>query len=98
MKTTASNIIVIVFLAIFSFTIGYNAGYNNNDTKNYEAACLQADFIRHLMDWDFNSTGPSIGTEIENSWYEWYQDLPYGVYNTKYIKDIKDFDQYCWSY
>ena len=62
--------------------------------KHYEAACLQADFIRSLMDWDFNQTGPSIGTEIEESWYEWYQDLPLGNYKTQFIKDIKDFNQY----
>ena len=66
--------------------------------KHYEAACLQADFIRHLMDWDFNQTGPSIGAEIEESYYEWFQDLDCDIYKTKHITDIKQLEEYHWCY
>jgi hypothetical protein len=96
MKTI--KVIAAVVLLLATNAVSYWLGYNAQDGKNYEAACLQADFIRNLMDWDIHSTGPTIGHEIEESWYEWYQDLNYGVYNTKYIKDIKDFDEYHWSY
>ena len=91
-------LLAAVVVLLVTNAVSYYAGYTNNDTKNYEAACLQADFIRYLMSWEEHETGATIGAEIEESWYEWYTDLPLGNYNTKYIKDIKDFDDYSWSY
>lgn len=96
MKTYVFTLLLIV-VAIVSYNLGYQKNQEER-IKHYEAACLQADFIRSLMDWDFNETGPSIGSEIEESWYEWYQDLPLGNYKTQYIKDIRDFEEYYWAY
>lgn len=92
------KIIAAVVLLLATNAVSYYVGFNNNDTKNYEAACLQADFIRSLMDWDFNQTGPSIGAEIEESYYEWFQDLELGNYKTKKLKDIRQLEEYHWCY
>lgn len=104
---------IIVIVSAVSFYSGreYEAYYYNFDSlyvahqelkdscqKHYEAACLQADFIRSLMDWDFNQTGPSIGSEIEESYYEWFQDLELGNYKTKKLTDIKQLEAYHWCY
>lgn len=75
--------------------VSYYVGYHNNDTKNYEAACLQADFIHSLMDYPKDVQLTS--SEIEESYYEWFQDLEYGVYETKHLT-LKDLENYYWCY
>lgn len=67
--------------------------------KNYEAACLLADFPRYLMDhFDGETSCANIGMEIEECYYEWFQELDNGGFNTKYVTSIKDFDNYSWCY
>jgi len=69
------NVAAAVLLCVVS-AVSYYVGYHNSDTKNYEAACLQADFIRFIID-DFNGETEmaNIGAEIENSYEEFFQDL-----------------------
>ena len=82
-------------LLLAGCAVSYWMGYNAQDGKNYEAACLQADFIHHLMDSDKE---PSInGSEVEESFYEWFQDLDMGVYNTKHLS-LKELEDYSWCY
>ena len=52
MKTYVFTLLLIV-VAIVSYNLGYQKNQEER-IKHYEAACLQADFIRSLMDWDFN--------------------------------------------
>lgn len=97
-----NNLILAILIAIASvgmFVTGYIVGYHNNDTKNYEAACLQADFIRFIID-DFKGQTEcaDIGGEIEESYYEWFQELPNGNFKTKYITDLRQFEDYYWCY
>lgn len=83
---------------IAGITIGIIGGYNTghqesmwdeSHTASYEAACLMGDFIHYHMDED---------PELEESFYEWFQDLDMGTYNTQYIKDIQELNSYSWSY
>ena len=83
-------------LFVISCIVSYYIGYTNTNTKNYEAACLQADFIRSLMDWDGECY--NVGAEVEESYYEWFQDLDMGVYNTKKLSSINELKQYYWCY
>lgn len=94
MKTIKSLAAVALLLA--GCAVSYWCGYHNNDTKNYEAACLQADFIHYLMSWDGECW--NVGSEVEESYYEWFQDLDIGIYNTKHLTDIKQLNEYCWCY
>ena len=55
-------------------------------------ACLEADFIHFWMDDE------DLGPEIEESYYEWFQDLDIGVYNTKYVRSIDEMKKYSWCY
>lgn len=88
-----------VSLLLVGCTVSYFIGYSNNDTKNYEAACLQADFIRYLIDhFDGETECFNIGAEIENSYEEWFQELDSEGFNTNFITNIKDFEQYSWCY
>ena len=89
----------VVLLCVVS-AVSYCIGYHNNDTKNYEAACLQADFIRFIID-DFNGETEmaNIGAEIENSYEEFFQDLDNSnIWKTSKITSIKDFEEYYWCY
>ena len=93
------KIIAAVVLLLATNAVSYYVGFNNNDTKNYEAACLQADFIRYLIDhFDGETECANIGSEIEECYYEWFQELDNGNFNTKHITDIKDFEEYSWCY
>lgn len=66
--------------------------------KHYEAACLEADFIRYLIDhFDGDSICWNIGAEIENSYDEFFMDLDCGIFNTKYLT-LKELDSYGWCY
>ena len=102
---------VIVIVSAVSFSMGrqYEEQYYGDNSleieqlkdscqKHYEAACLQADFIRHAID-HFNGETEcwNIGAEIEDSYYEWFQELD-SNFNTEYIKDVRQFGQYSWCY
>ena len=89
----------VVLLCVVS-AVSYYVGYHNNDTKNYEAACLQADFIRYIIDdFDGETEMANIGAEIENSYEEFFQDLDnQNIWKTTEIKSIKDFESYYWCY
>lgn len=90
------TIAVIVLLVMNVITL---VGYFSKDTKNYEAACLQADFIRYLIDhFDGETECANIGSEIEDCYYEWFQELDNGNFKTKHITDIRDFEEYSWCY
>ena len=88
--------IIYSTVLILSCLLSYHLGYSNNNTKNYEAACLQADFIRCIMDWDTECD--NVGREVEEAYYEWFQDLDCGIYNTKKLSSINDLKDYCWCY
>ena len=92
-------IAAVVLLCVVS-AVSYYVGYHNSDTKNYEAACLQADFIRFIIDdFDGETEMANIGAEIENSYEEFFQDLDnQNIWKTSKIKSIKDFESYSWCY
>ena len=96
---TIKIIAAVVLLCVVS-AVSYYVGYHNSDTKNYEAACLQADFIRYLIDSFGGETEMfNIGAEIENSYEEFFQELDnHNIWKTEHIKSIKDFDDYYWCY
>lgn len=81
--------LVLVYVLGFSC---YCMGYNNAHTRDYEAACLLMDCMRSMMDSE------EIGSEVEESYYEWFQDLDMGIYNTEELKDIRDLEDYYWCY
>ena len=91
-------LLAAVVLLLATNAVSYYLGRQSRE-KDYEAACLQADFIRFAID-SFNGETycANIGSEIEELWYETYQDLDMGIYNTKHITDIKDFESYGWWY
>lgn len=92
--------LVIVALLCIVSTVSYYIGYHNSGIKNYEAACLQADFIRFIID-EFNGETEmaNIGMEIENSYEEYFQDLDNpNIWKTSKITSIKDFEDYYWCY
>lgn len=69
------------------------------NTKNYEAACLEADFIRYLRDhFEGETECANIGAEIEECYYEFFEGLESGTFKTDKVKSIKDLQQYCWCY
>lgn len=92
-------IAAVVLLCVVS-AVSYYVGYHNSDTKNYEAACLQADFIRFIIDdFDGETEMANIGAEIENSYEEFFQDLDnQNIWKTSKITSIKDFEEYYWCY
>lgn len=92
-------IAAVVLLCVVS-AVSYYAGYHNSDIKNYEAACLQADFIRFIIDdFDGETEMANIGAEIENSYEEFFQDLNNSnIWKTSKITSIKDFEEYYWCY
>lgn len=90
---------IVALLCIVS-AVSYRIGYHNNDIKNYEAACLQADFIRFIIDeFDGETEMANIGMEIENTYEEYFQDLDNpNIWKTSKITSIKDFEDYYWCY
>ena len=94
------KVIAAVAVLLVSCAVSYYVGYHTNDTKNYEAACLQADFIRYIIDdFDGETEMANIGAEIENSYEEFFQDLDnQNIWKTTKIKSIKDFESYYWCY
>ena len=79
--------------------VSYWCGYHQNEGGDYEAACLQADFIRYLIDhFDGETECANIGMEIEECYYEWFQELDNNGFKTKHITHIKDFEDYYWCY
>lgn len=96
MGTSALKYLTATVLLCGACVASYLCGYYNNDTKNYEAACLEADFIHCLMDYEPDSS--INGSEVEELFYEWFQDLDIGIYNTKRLKDVKELEQYHWCY
>lgn len=95
LKNVAAVAVLLVLCAV-----SYYVGYHNSDTKNYEAACLQADFIRFIIDdFDGETEMANIGAEIENSYEEFFQDLDnQNIWKTSKITSIKDFEEYYWCY
>lgn len=92
-------VLAILFAVGAVFMFGYTVGYNQSDTKNYEAACLQADFIRYVIDhFNGETECANIGSEIEECYYEWFGELPNGNFKTKYITDVRQFEDYYWCY
>ena len=96
-------LLAAVLLLLVTNTVSYWAGANNKNLQNgkdYEAACLQADFIRYLIDhFDGETEMANIGMEIENSYEEFFQDLDnHTIWKTDHIKSIKDLDTYYWCY
>ena len=81
-----------ILLIIIAGLAGYLLGNYHNSSKHYEVACLEADFIHFWMDDE------DLGPEIEESYYEWFQDLDIGVYNTKYVRSIDEMKKYSWCY
>ena len=90
---------IVALLCIVS-AVSYHIGYHNSDIKNYEAACLQADFIRFLIDeFDGETSMANIGMEIENSYEEFFQDLDnHNIWKTSKVTSIRDFEDYHWCY
>ena len=82
-----------------SYYVGRHVEYQQH-LKDYEAACLQADFIRYIIDdFDGETEMANIGMEIENSYEEFFQELDnHNIWKTDHIKSIKDFDDYYWCY
>lgn len=88
------NLLLALSLAL-SFTLGFccaSIQRSAQNVKDYEAACLLMDCIRNMMDSE------EIGSEVEESYYEWFQDLDMGIYNTEELKDIRDLEDYYWCY
>ena len=102
---------ITVIMSAVSFSMGrqYEEQYFGDNSlrieqlkdscqKHYETACLQADFIRFIIDdFDGQQKCANIGSEIEESYYEWFQELN-SNFNTDYIKDVRQFEQYSWCY
>ena len=96
-------LLAAVLLLLATNAVSYWAGshrMNVQSGKDYEAACLQADFIKYIIDeFDGETEMANIGMEIENSYEEFFQDLDnHVIWKTDYIKSMKDFDDYYWCY
>ena len=101
MKT--KTLLAAVVLLLATNAVSYWAGsyrMNMQNGKDYEAACLQADFIRFIIDdFDGETSMANIGMEIQNTYEEYFQELDnHNIWKTDYIKSIKDFDDYYWCY
>ena len=98
LKTWAIAALLCVVSAV-SFYGGRYYEYSYFGKKDYEAACLQADFIRYLIDhFDGETECANIGSEIDECYYEYFTDIDAGIFKTEGIKDIKDFEDYYWCY
>lgn len=89
-----------VVLLLATNAVSYWSGCKSQQGKSYEAACLQADFIRYIIDEFDEETGmANIGMDIENSYEEFFQELDnHNIWKTDHIKSMKDFDDYCRCY
>ena len=98
LKALFATIILLIACTV-SYSIGITTECNRH-TKDYEAACLQADFIRYIIDeFDGETSMANIGMEIQDSYEEYFQDLDnHNIWNTDHIKSIKDLDNYYWAY
>ena len=95
-QTLLAAVVLLCVVSAVSYYVGKAEG-NTQHSKDYEAACLQADFIRYLIDhFDGETECANIGVEIENSYEEYFQDMY--IYKTKHITSIEDFDDYSWCY
>lgn len=95
--------IAAVALLCAGCAVSYYAGRHveyQQHVKDYEAACLQADFIRYIIDdFDGETSMANIGMEIENSYEEYFQELNNpNIWKTKGITSIRDFNDYYWCY
>ena len=101
MKTVKSLVAVALLCAgcAVSYHIG-KAESNAQHLKDYEAACLQADFIRYIIDdFEGETSMANIGMEIQNTYEEYFQELEnHNIWKTDHIKSIKDLDDYYWCY
>lgn len=110
MKRTTFVIMILVasIIALLGANIVWITRNNNlrkeiqevkaNSDMNHEAASLLMDFIRCTRDnWEEQDLS-NAGAELEESFHEYFQDLSLGIYNTQYIKNIKDFENYSWCY
>ena len=70
----------------------------DNSDYNYEAASLLSDFIRHTIDYWQGETVYNAGQELEESFYEYFQDLEIGAYKTQHVRSVKDFNNFSWCY
>lgn len=101
MRTIKS--IAAVALLCAGCAVSYYAGRHveyQQHVKDYEAACLQADFIRFIIDqFDGETEMANIGMEIENTYEEYFQELdnPHS-FKTKGITSIEDLNNYYWCY
>ena len=85
----------VLIMVVLAYGLG-RIQEHESSIKDYHAACLQADFIRYLIDhFDGETEMFNIGAEIENSYEEYFGDVY--EYGTK-IKSINDFNEYYWSY
>ena len=96
-------LLAAVLLLLATNAVSYLAGSHQRDLqskKDYEAACLQADFIRYIIDdFDGETEMANIGMEIENSYEEFFQELDnHNIWKTEHIKSIRDFKEYYWCY
>ena len=97
------HLLAAVLLLLATNAVSYLAGsyrMNVQSGKDYEAACLQADFIRYIIDeFDGETEMANIGMEIENSYEEHFQELDnHNIWKTDYVKSIRDFQDYHWCY
>ena len=98
-----NSLLAAMLLLLATNAVSYWTGSYQKDLqskKDYEAACLQADFIRYIINqFDGETEMANIGMEIENSYEEFFQELDnHNIWKTDYVKSIKDFDQYYWCY
>ena len=87
--------LLLALSLVLAFALGFCCAYTQRSAqsvKDYEAACLLMDCIRNMMDSE------EIGSEVEESYYEWFQDLDMGIYNTRELNDIRDLEDYYWCY
>ena len=96
------HLAIVALLCIVS-AVSYHFGKiesTTQHTKDYEAACLQADFIRFIInEFDGETEMANIGMEIENSYEEFFQDLDNpNIWKTSKVTSIRDFEDYHWCY
>jgi hypothetical protein len=87
--------LLLALSLVLAFALGFccaSIQHSAQSTRDYEAACLLMDCLRNMMDSE------EIGSEVEESYYEWFQDLDMGIYNTEELKDIRDLEDYYWCY